>query len=243
MTVSNEVKRRDIMKVVIINGSPRKGNTYTATEIFKDEMNKCGKTLITEFFMPDDMPKFCMGCQVCLGNSYDKCPHHKFTEPIYKAIMDADAIVLTSPHFGASSVPGSMQNLLDHLDFLTMTVAPRKEIFEKKAFVLTTGTGSAASIKMLSTYLKHWGINRVYSLGIKLFTDKWSSMPKEKQEYQEARIRKAARRFYILKKKPAYFSTVFMYYINRIILKKYVGEGNYPYEYWKENGYFDKCPF
>lgn len=30
------------MKVCIINGSPRKGNTYKATSIFKEELKKNG---------------------------------------------------------------------------------------------------------------------------------------------------------------------------------------------------------
>lgn len=31
------------MKVVDFHGSPRKGNTYTATRIFMDELSHCGK--------------------------------------------------------------------------------------------------------------------------------------------------------------------------------------------------------
>jgi len=31
--------------------------------------------------------------------------------------------------------------------------------------------------------------------------------------------------------------------VKYIIMKKYIGEGNYPYENWKEKGYFNKRPF
>lgn len=231
------------MKVVVFHGSPRKGNTYTATKIFMDAMSQCGEVSYTEFFLPKDVPQFCLGCQLCLGNPREKCPHSAYIDPIYQAIIKADAFVFATPHFGASSMTGGMKNLLDHLDFFTLTVSPRKEIFRKKAFVLTTGTGSVAAKGQIKKCLKNWGINRVSSVGIRMFTDKWNKMPVKKQQKQEKRLRKAARRFYFMRKKRPYISSVFMYHINRFIIKKFVGEGNYPFEYWKENGYFDKCPF
>ncbi len=230
------------MKVVVFHGSPRKGNTYFATMCFMNELSKLGDVSYSEFYLLDTIPKFCMGCQLCLSNSHNKCPHTQYVEPIYQEIMNADALVFATPHYGACSVTGCMKNLLDHLDFLTLTVAPRKEIFSKKAFIISTGTGSTAAIKPIKKYL-NWGINRVYSHGIRMFTDKWDKMPADKQKKQENRLRKAAQRFYYLRKKKPYLSSLVMYRINRFILKKYVGKGNYPYEYWKENGYFDKCPF
>ncbi|MFA9465009.1 MAG: flavodoxin family protein [Velocimicrobium sp.] len=231
------------MKVVVFHGSPRKGNTYIATMCFMDELSRLGDVSYSEFFLLDAIPKFCVGCQLCLSNPHNKCPHTQYVEPIYQEIMNADALVFATPHYGACSMTGCMKNLLDHLDFLTLTVAPRKEIFSKKAFIISTGTGSTAAIKPIKKYLKNWGINRVYSLGIRMFTDKWDKMPGEKQKKQENRLHKAAQRFYYLQKKKPYISSLVMYQINKFILKKYVGKGNYPFEYWKENGYFDKCPF
>ena len=231
------------MKTVVFHGSPRKGNTYTATKIFTDALSQYGKAEYSEFFLPKDVPEFCLGCQMCLGNPREKCPHTNYIDPIYKAIMEADALVFTTPHYGASDMTGCMKNLLDHLDFFTMTISPRKEMFGKKAFILTTGTGSTAAVNSIKKCLKSWGINRVSSAGIRMFTDKWDKMPVKKQIKQEKRLRKAARRFCSMKKKRPYVSTVFMYYINRFVLKRFIGEGSYPFEYWKENGYFDKRPF
>lgn len=231
------------MKAVVFHGSPRKGNTYTATKLFMEELSKCGEVSFTEFFLPKDVPEFCLGCQQCLGNPREKCPHSAYTDPIYEAIMEADMLIFATPHYGASSMTAGMKNLLDHLDFFTLTVAPRKEMFSKKAFIITTATGSAAAIKPIKSCLKNWGINRVSSVGIRMFIDKWNKMPEKKRQKQEKRLRKAARHFYRMKKKPPYLSTVFMYYINRFIIKRFVGEGAYPFEYWKEKGYFKKRPF
>jgi len=231
------------MNIAVFHGSPRKGNTYTATAFFIDELKKCGDAQITEFFLPGAMPEFCKGCQLCLGNPYEKCPHSQYVTPILTAILDADALVFTTPHYGACSMSGCMKNLLDHLDFLTLSVAPRAEVFSKKAFIISTGAGSAAAIKPIKKYLKNWGINRVYSLGLRMFTDKWASMPEKKQEKFEKMLRKSAVRFYRIPKKRPYISSIIMYYVMRYVIRKHVGEGNYPYEYWSEHGYFKKRPF
>ncbi|ACL74579.1 flavodoxin family protein [Ruminiclostridium cellulolyticum] len=231
------------MKVVVLHGSPRKGNTYLATSLFLDELRKCGGVDVVEFFLQRAMPEFCTGCQLCLGNPNEKCPHARYVTPILDAILKADALIFTTPHFGACSMSGIMKNLLDHLDFLTMNVSPRKEIFRKKAFVISTGAGSTAAIKPIKSYLKNWGINRVYTCGIRMFTNKWSAMPVAKQRKFERMLCKAAQHFYAVPKRHPYLSTVFMYYMSKFILKKFVGVGNYPYEYWNKNGYFTKCPF
>ncbi|MDR1703905.1 MAG: NAD(P)H-dependent oxidoreductase [Clostridiales bacterium] len=159
------------------------------------------------------------------------------------AILAADALIFTTPHYGACDMSGAMKNLLDHLDFLTMSVAPREAIFRKKAFIITTGSGSAAAIKPIRSFIKNWGINRVYSYGIRMFTDKWDKMPEAKRSKHEKALRRAARAFYAAPVKRPYIPTVFMYHMFKFVIKRYIGEGNYPYEYWKDRGYFTKRPF
>ena len=231
------------MKVVVFHGSPRKGNTYKATKIFMEELSEFGDVHFTEFFLPQAIPEFCIGCQRCLESPPEKCPHTEYVSPILSAIVEADALIFTTPHYGACTMSAGMKNLLDHLDFLTMTVAPRAEIFSKKAFIITTATGSTAAIKPIAKYLKNWGINRVSSLGIRMYIDKWDLMSPKKQAKFNKKLRKHARKFYYLKKKRPYLSTALMYHIFKFVVKKYIGEGNYPYEYWKEHGYFKKSPF
>jgi len=231
------------MNIVVFHGGPRKGNTYFATNIFMDELLKCGDVHYTEFFMPKDLPAFCTGCVQCIGGSLNKCPNAQYVTPILDAIISADALVFSTPHYGACSMPASMKTLLDHLDFLVLNVSPRAEIFEKKAFIITTGAGSTAAIKPIKGVLKHWGINRVCSLGFRLLTDKWDKMPKSKQARFEKILRRSAIKFYKAPKKRPYISTIFFYHMSKFILNKYVGEGNYPYELWKEKGYFKKRPF
>jgi len=231
------------MKIAVFHGSPRKGNTYKATKIFMDELSKCGDVQYSEFFLPKAIPEFCIGCQLCLGNPHERCPHSQYIAPILKAILDADALIFTTPHYGACSMSSCMKNLLDHLDFLTLTVAPRTELFHKKAFIISTATGSTAAIKPIKKYLKNWGVNRVYSLGFRMFIDKWEMMPEKKQVRFKKKLIRSADKFYNASKKPPYIATVFMYHMSKFIIKKYIGKGAYPYEFWREKGYFIKRPF
>ena len=231
------------MRTVIFHGNPKKGNTYFATRIFMDELSKCGDVDFIEFYLPKALPVFCTGCTLCLGGQREKCPNAQHVTPILDAVIEADALVFATPHYGACSMPASMKTLLDHLDFLVLNAAPRDEVFAKKAFILTTGAGTAASIKTIRNLLLHWGVNRVYSLGIRLFTDKWEQMPKSKQEKCEKAIRRSANRFYRAKRGRPNITTVFFYNMSKFVLKRYVGEGNAPYDLWKERGYFRKRPF
>jgi len=231
------------MKITILHGSPRKGNTYYTAKIFMDELSKTGNVHFTEFFMPTDLPEFCTGCTLCLGGALEKCPNAQYVSPLLEAILTADALIFTTPHYGACSMPASMKNLFGHLDFLVFPVSPRAEIFDKKAFILSTGSGSTAAIKPIKKVLRHWGMNRVYAHGIRMYTNLWKKMPERKQKKVEKTLRRAAQKFYKTQKKRPYLSTVLFYHISKFILKKYVGPGNYPYEYWQEKGYFKKRPF
>ena len=231
------------MIVAVFHGSPRKGNTYFATKIFMNEMSKSDDVEFVEFFMPKDLPVFCTGCTLCLGGLREKCPNEKYVTPIFDAIIKADALVFSTPHYGACSMPGSMKTLLDHLDFLVLNASPRDEIFAKKAFILTTGAGTAAAVKPIKKLLLHWGVNRVYSHSIRLLTDKWDSMTKAKQAKHERALRRSANKFYCAEKGCPSPSTVFFYHMSKFILRRYVGEGNAPYDLWKERGYFNKRPF
>jgi len=77
-----------------------------------------------------------------------------------------------------------------------------------------------------------------------MFTNKWDKMPAAKQVRHENALRQAARDFYKAKKGRPYLSTIMYYYIvKHILMKKYIGEGSYPYENWKDKGYFKKRPF
>ncbi len=75
------------MKITIIHGSPRKGNTYEAANIVKEEMEKHDEIEFKEYFLPNDMPEFCRGCFSCFFKGESFCPHAKYVQPIVSDML------------------------------------------------------------------------------------------------------------------------------------------------------------
>ena len=105
------------MKVVVFNGSPRKGNTYAATQIIKSEMIACGDVRFIEHFLPNDLPEFCAGCFLCLSENECLCPHSKYTLPILENLLDADALIFTTPVYVLQTT-GAVKAFFDHYSWM-----------------------------------------------------------------------------------------------------------------------------
>ena len=239
------------MKITIINGSPRKGNTYAATQIFKNEMSAHGNVEFTELFLPQDLPKFCNGCMLCLGENEQLCPHAEYTLPILDALLSSDALIFTTPVF-ALQTTGAVKAFLDHYAWMFIVHRARPEMFGKKSFVLSTtaGAGTRAAMKTIVTNLKFWGLNRVYTFGFNLLEVDFERMNPKRRAKVELKLKKRAKRFYREiasgKKRSPYLITRFMFYVRRGMLKK--DERTFSNEsadikYWREQNWFNQNPF
>jgi len=123
------------MKVIAINGSPRK-KWNTATLVGKALEGAAAQGAETELIHLYDLDfKGCISCFACKtrgGKSYGTCGFTDGLTPILKKIIEADALVIGSPiYFG--SVTGETRSFLERLLFpyLTYTleyrsIAPRK---------------------------------------------------------------------------------------------------------------------
>ena len=238
------------MKIVVIHGSPRKGNTYKATRQFKEEMEKQGDVEFVDFFLPKDMPEFCRGCMNCFLKGEHTCPHAKYTMPILDQMVSADGLIFTSPVY-ALSLSGSMKSFLDHYAYIFIVHRARSEMFGKKALILTStvGAGSKAAIKTISTSLKYWGVNRVYNYSFTTFGTEWDNIETEKKTKIKKEIMNKAKKFYTElnsgKKHRPYLFISFMFKMSRFILKKYADESSLDKQYWIDQGWYfgEKSPF
>jgi len=107
------------MKVMLINGSPRKhGNT--AILLNKAIEGLVSKGVETELVNLYDLTyKGCISCFACKlkgGRSYGKCAAQDDLAPILRKVEDVDAIILGSPIY-IGSVTGEMKSLLERLTF------------------------------------------------------------------------------------------------------------------------------
>lgn len=151
------------MKTVIIHGQSHEGSTcMTARQLAA----KVGGEL-QEFFLPRDFDEPCRGCFTCFNTELKKCPHYKKLEPLEKAILDADLIILESPVY-VYHATGQMMSFLDHFGTWWVIHRPRPEMSRKQAVVISTaaGGGMKSTVKDMADSLEMWGVHRVYKIGV-----------------------------------------------------------------------------
>jgi multimeric flavodoxin WrbA len=147
------------MRYVIINGSPRKKNTWAVVEQVKTNLN--GE--FDEIHLAKENIPMCVGCYNCILNGEKYCPHFDKINPIVERIKEADAIIMTSPVY-AMNVTALLKNFLDHTAYLFH----RPVCFTKKAMVIVTtaGAGHKKCAKYIDETLRHWGVNKVYKYAV-----------------------------------------------------------------------------
>ena len=233
------------MKVVIVHGSPRKGNTFAVAEMFKSEMREQAKGNIEfdDVFLPKDMPVFCCGCMNCFTKGEDKCPHAEYTSAILEKLISADAFIFTTPVY-VMSLSGAMKSFLDHFAFIFTVHRPREEMFSKKAFIIssTVGAGAKKAIETIRTNLKYWGINKVYDYSFKTFGANWDSLEAKRKDKINKQIKRHAIKFYndlnSGKRYMPYIDIRAMFWFRRQIMKKYEDETSLDKNYWIKKGWY-----
>lgn len=147
------------MKYLIINGSPRKKNTWKI-------INHARGSLEGEFeevhLMKEKIP-MCNGCFKCIFEGENSCPHFDKIHPIIEKIKESDGIIIASPVY-AMNVSALLKNFFDHTAYLYH----RPEFFTKKALIVvsTAGAGQKKVAKYIDETLRHWGVNKTYKITI-----------------------------------------------------------------------------
>ena len=101
------------MKYVVINGSPRKKNTW---KVAKQAMKNMDGEFEEIHLLKKKIP-MCNGCFKCIMEGEDKCPHFDRIDPIMEKIKKADGVIITSPVY-AMNVSGLLKNFFDHTAYL-----------------------------------------------------------------------------------------------------------------------------
>ena len=233
------------MKITVINGTEKHGITYKLKEIFLDELR--GDDDITEFYLPRDCPEFCAGCTTCFLHDEHKCKDAEYVQAIEKTLLEADLLVFTSPAY-VFHATGAMKAMLDHFGYRWMPHRPAKEMFGKRAVIITQclGAGGKSAAKDIKHSLSWWGISAIKICSFKLMSDvKWERIPEKKRAKMMDKLVRTAREMSAVDyTRPAATSlmTKAKFYIVR---KMQAGLGKEDpeytdYKYWKKNGWLDK---
>lgn len=147
------------MKYLIINGSPRKKNTWKIVKQAQTNLN--GEYEEIHLYQENIPP--CTGCMKCMEEGEEKCPHHSQIKPIIEKIKNTDGLIISTPVF-AMNVTSLLKNLIDH----TAYIYHRPEFFDKKALIIvsTAGAGHKKVAKYIDETLRHWGFNKNHKITI-----------------------------------------------------------------------------
>ena len=233
------------MKITVINGTEKHGVTYKLKEIFLDELRADSE--IMEFYLPKDCPGYCIGCTACFRTYENKCKDAEYVQKIEKALLDADLLVFTSPAY-VFHATGAMKAMLDHFGYRWMPHRPSKEMFGKRAVIITQclGAGAKSAAKDIKDSLSWWGISsiRVYSFRLMSEID-WDKLNKKKRDQMTGKLISAAdkiRRIDFSKPAKTNLLTKCKFYAVRM-MQTGLGKENpeyTDYRYWKNNGWIDK---
>lgn len=183
------------MRIVVINGTEVKGCTYHIKESFLEVLREGNE--ITEFCLPKDSPHFCCGCKLCFFKSERLCPHAKYIQPIWEAMLAADLLVFAYPVY-VLRAPGQLKALLDHLGCHWMAHRPDPRMFTKRAVILTQSIGASnrAAQSDVATSLTWLGVSDIGRLGFGMYEGAvWAELSEKRRSRIIEQTQRFARRY------------------------------------------------
>ena len=233
------------MKITVINGTEKHGVTYRMKEIFLESFR--GNAEITEYYLPNDGPGFCIGCTTCFRGNQNLCKDAEKVQKIEKSLLEADLLVFTSPAY-VFHTTGAMKAMLDHFGYRWMPHRPAKEMFGKRAVIITQclGAGGKSAAKDIKDSLSWWGISSIRVVSFKLMSEiDWNKIDEKKKTSFKKKLKSVAGKMRAINyNKPGHTSLIVKakFYAVRM-LQKSLGKQNpeyTDYKYWKENGWIGK---
>ncbi|MFW9991721.1 MAG: flavodoxin family protein [Candidatus Odinarchaeota archaeon] len=224
------------MKVLVILGARKNGNTHHAAQAMVNEMEKLGHVDAGYLFLRDYELKFCLGCRTCFDKGERACPRKDDLLMIVDKIKEADGVIFSSPVF-VNDVSGEMKTLIDRMAFITH----RPAFFTKCSFILTTthSVGNKHARQSIGAATFAWAFHHVGSLGLCIPTVRG---PPDLTREQK-RIKKAARKFYRAIDRQLYRSpsllSLAVFKVQQRSWGRKENKGTLDYNYWVDNGYTD----
>jgi multimeric flavodoxin WrbA len=223
-----------VMKILVIMGSPQKGNTYRAAKKIEEFMQSMGSVEFEYLMLKDTNLSQCCGCFVCFVKGENHCPCKDDAPLIEQKMHAADGVIFATPVYGMN-VSALTKMFIDRFSY----IFHRPRFFDKKALLLST-TG-ALGLKEVLDYLKLvagiWGFEISHSVGI--VTPPVPFAGKQDQE-NDRKLKKAAFEFYnSLQKKrssPA-LKDILVFRAQKASFDELGQSSPADYAYWKEKGW------
>ena len=177
-----------MMKILVIHGSMRKGNTYAFTQEVIKQLKTYNDVQITEIGVADLNLPFCISCHTCFVKGEEYCPHSSILKKVQTELNESDGVIISGVVY-AMGLNAAMKNLIDHLAYFFH----RPALFGKKGMVITTtaGAGEKGAAKYIKSVMGHWGIN-----GALILTHKAQTVEFKLNDKEQKNVKDTVKKFY-----------------------------------------------
>lgn len=191
------------MKVTVIHGQAHNGITCHITDMLIKKAFDDPE--VTEFFLPNDGPGFCSGCNICFMKGEERCPQRDKVKPIADSMVSADVIIIDSPTY-CMGVSGQLKTLFDHIGYMWMSHRPDPSMFHKIGIAVSScaGKGSDETVEFISKQMMMIGIPVTFGLDMVVGADTWEHISQEKMVRIEKEISKLSLKIRSAKPVPNY---------------------------------------
>ncbi len=225
------------MKVVAIQGSPHRGNTYDRVERLGEALSELGDVEFEHIALAERDIKPCRGCFVCFMKGEEACPIQDDRVAIEEKLAAADAVVFATPvHSMHISTP--LKTLVDRLAY----TFHRPRYFGKYAvgLAVTGGVGLKEALGYVRMFAGAWGFEYVDDLK---YTDppRHTTMPRFMDS--KDRVDEVARKLHsLMRSKPPQRLSVndhLSFHAMRAVYGRLERFSPTDYAYWNGQGWLD----
>ncbi len=169
------------MKVIIVNGSPRKnGATGKLLKEMEHYLSTKEELSVKTYHLSEGSLKYCKGCLLCNKTGYCIIKEDMLDD-LMEDIGQSDAVVFGSPTY-ASNVSGLFKTLIDRGGFVFGQL-----LYNKAGFIVSTyeNYSGGQAIKIMSRLLLYSGASRKGSFLLKLnFNEDPFTNPRNLQNFR-----------------------------------------------------------
>lgn len=222
--------------ILVIMGSPRKGNTYKAVRRIEELMSAMGAVTFEYLWLKDVNYGQCRGCHICITHGEQKCPLKDDLLAVEARLAAADGIIIATPVY-SQQVSYLVKIMIDRYSYMWH----RPRLFGK--FVLGVATGSGqfnSTLAYLKECVEAWGCTWVAGLGVPHVE---ALAPKMRARIEKETVKTARRFFQALQERrsPAPSLPRLLWFRMWRINARACRESNpTDFHYWTEKGWFEQ---
>ena len=223
------------MKILVIMGSPRNGNTYHAAERIRETLQEKAPVEWEYVMLRNLHLEQCRGCGSCFVRGEDVCPIDDDVGSVVAKMQDADGVIFATPVY-ALQVSGLMKVFIDRLSY----ILHRPRFFRQKALILTTAgaVGTSDVLTYLDQIARVMGFDVAAKVGILA-----EFLPESRKKENERKLQAAAEEFLAALRKGSRpspgFSDVLLFHGQRATFDELADQFPTDHAYWSDQGWLE----